>query len=90
MTENNFNFLTSSNRCSKKKLPVYCIKFCPFVQKNVFAAGVSNRVEIHKIVNDKLILQKIYEIKSDEYLYALDWSLVDEVEAILIAGGEYN
>lgn len=84
--------LNSSSRIKNKDSPVYCVKFCPFAEQNIFAAVILNRVEIHEIKKEgsknSLKLVKSYVLQKKDELYALDWSLNKETnEVILIAGG---
>lgn len=90
--ENDYKLCDYSRRSKREGCPIYCIKFCQFLDNNVFAIGVLNTIEIHEINNAKVTLLKTFQAaKKDEYFYALDWSFErKENEVMLIAGGEKN
>ncbi|CAG9803336.1 unnamed protein product [Chironomus riparius] len=71
----------------KYKLPIYCVKFCPFTDENIFAAAFLNKVEIYKIRDDDSIVKmRTFEAEKHEYFYALDWTIDEKTDEIVLIG----
>lgn len=85
-------FLLNDFMCNKsrKQLPIYCVKFCPYTSDYIFAAAILNKVEIYKINDEeKMIKVRTFEANRDEYFYSLDWTIdTKNNEILLIGAGE--
>ena len=79
-----------TGQTNRNKLPIYCVKFCPYTDEYIFAAAVLNKVEIYKIGDGgSMIKLRTVEAEKHEYFYAFDWTIDKKTdEIILIGAGE--
>lgn len=83
-----FKLINYTSQKSKTVYPIYCVKFCPYTDDLIFAAAILNKVDIYQIKDgDKIMKLRTFEAKKDEYFYALDWTVDDKTDEILLIGG---